>query len=280
MGAALAAGPAPFAEPGHDDRAWGTQQGWRAHASTVGASLATLFVIVASAVMANGGGAVVPGPDDPRAELTALGERVLDELPLAYQVDDAVVLPASADPGVYWSDAVSDERIVGHAVPMGARGLVEYSRLSSSPDAAAWTGDITAADRIFADVGPLWFACTTWPGEDRCSASVLMLHEDRYYFYRTGLGSSGFLDENGAMQVFAFDSIGNDGMQQLLVGGVDGTATKDVELSLADGSRVSAWTTTSLAAAGETIWWRQVSSPVDVVTAYDGRGNVVASTRP
>jgi hypothetical protein len=80
--------------------------------------------------------------------------------------------------------------------------------------------------------------------------------------------------------VFAFDSIGNDGMQQLLVGGVDGTATKDVELSLADGSRVSAWTTTSLAAAGETIWWRQVSSPVDVVTAYDGRGNVVASTRP
>jgi hypothetical protein len=276
---ALAAGPALVAGSGHDDRARGTRRGWRAHTSTVGSSLATLLVIVASAVLAQNGGIRVSAPD-PTAELTELGQRALADLPLAYQADDAVVVPSATDPSM--SYAVDLHRIVGYPVQLGAQGLVEYGRFSSSADAPAWTSQITEADRVFADVGPLWLACTAWPGQEQCSASVLMYQDGNYYFLRSGLGASGFADADGGMRVFTFDSVNDTGLAQLLIGGVargqhEGVA--DVRLTLADGSEVSAWTTTSHSPGGETIWWREVSVPVDAVTAYDGRGDVVTEVR-
>jgi len=212
--------------------------------------------------------------------LTVLARRALDELRFAYQADDAVVVPAATDPNLTWSSAVSDDRIVGQPVPLGARGLVGYGYLNSSTEAPAWIASLTREDRVFSNAGPLWFACTRWPGDDECEASILIHHDLEYYFFRSGLGSADFLEEGAPMEVFTFDSVSGTERQQLLIGGLGGTDTDKVLLTLVDGSEVTAWTDKTLAMAGETMWWSTVSLPVESVTAYDAAGEVVARARP
>ncbi len=278
MGNTLAAGPVHGVGPGRDDHAWGTQ-GWRAHAATVGSALATLAVILAGVAFAGLGSRNPVPPDDDRAVLTDLGRRAINELPLAYQAGDAVVVPAATDPAVHWTGPVSLDRIHGHAVPLGARGLVDYGAVTSSVDAPAWVDRLTSGDRVFADVGALFFACTTWPGQDACSASVLMYHDTKYYFYVSGLGSEAALDEGAPMEVFGFKSVNGTELQELLVGRLGGIAAEEVRLTMPDGTERTAWTSKGLVLDGETLWTAATSQPVRRVTAYDADGEVLATQR-
>lgn len=214
------------------------------------------------------------GSRSPGIALSERAERALIELPFAYRLGDSVVVPAATDFSVSWSGAVMHERIVGHAIPLGVRGLADYGYLSSSALAPEWTENLTAEDRVLADVGPLSFACTRWPGEEDCAASLLMQHDGNYYFFRSGIGSAGFLAEGSPMEVFTFSVLGRDGPDQLILGGLGGTDTAEVRLTLRNGATVTAWASDS-AVRGATVWWATVPSPVASIAAYDEHGRVL-----
>ena len=248
---------------------------WRERVITMGAAAATLAVILAPMVMGQVGTLRSFTPEDPRVLLTDLGRRAVEELPLAYQADDAVVVPAMTDPSMEWTGHVPTDWFQGQALPLGARGLMHYHRLSSAAKAPAWTAALSERDRVFADVGPLWFACVTWPGGDTCAPSVLMYHDLEYYFYASHFGSDDFLDKGAPMEVFGFDAIGGTEIGQVLVGGVADTEITRVRLNMADGTRRSAWTSRDLAVPGATVWWATVWDEPETATAYNRDGKVV-----
>ncbi|HJR38122.1 MAG TPA: hypothetical protein VJ819_07050 [Nocardioidaceae bacterium] len=270
MGHTLAVAAAP-----HDARAGRDVARWRERAVTFGSAAATLAVILSIATLSQSDGVRGFTPEDPTLLLTDLGRRALDELPLSYQAEDAVVVPASTDPSMEWTGRVPQEWIEGSALPLGARGLMDYDRLSSSSKAPAWTLELSDDDRVFTDVGPLWFACVTWPGGDTCSPSVLMYHDLEYFFYASHFGSTAFLDEGTPMEVFTFDAVGGTELGQVLVGGVHGTDIVKVRITMSDGEEQSAWTSNDLAVPGGTVWWTTVWEPAESATAYDRDGEVV-----
>lgn len=252
-------------------------QRWRPHVTMAAAAVATLAVMLGSTILAHADlGGRPPLPQDPRDQLTALGRRALDELPLAYLAQGAVVVPAPTDPNIRWSGAIPVARMERPAVPLGARGVIDYARFGTSPDAPAWTRDLTGADRVLTDVGPLWFACTRSPGQEGCTASLLVFHDLHYYHYKSLHGSASVLDEGTPMEVSAFDAIYGTDLQQLLVVRVAGTGVRSVLLTMVDGSQVSTFSDPDLRAAGDTLWSASVSKPVDSVTAYAAAGDVIA----
>ncbi len=254
---------------------------WRERVTIAAAAAATLAVIAGPPLAASISGAHGFGENDPPAStLTERAEKALAELPFAYRLGESVIVPAATDFSVNWSGTVVRERIVGQAIPLGFRGVTDYGYLSSSALAPDWTAELTAEDRVLADVGPLTFACTRWPGVEGCEASLLMQHEGEYYFFRSGIGSADFLEEGAPMEMFTFDVLGPNGTRQLVLGGLGGTETKEVQLTLRDGSTVAAWASRGVAVEGATIWWTSVSSPVESVSAYDGRGDVVQRLGP
>ena len=244
---------------------------------TVAAAAALTLAVVAGPEIATGIGALprVTTHDDPRAELTDLGRRALDGLPFAYQLDRDVVVPAETDPTVSWLTPVPRERIEGFAIPLGVRGLAPYGYLGSSDLAPGWAREIDQDDRVLSDVGPLSFACTRWPGEDECSAALLIEHGEEYFYLRSGLGSETFLDEGAPMEVFVFDALDGPHRAQLVLGGLDGTVTERVVLTMETGAEVVAWTSSDVAVADETIWWALVPRPVLTATAYGPDGAVL-----
>lgn len=244
---------------------------------TVAAAAALTLAVVAGPEIATGIGALprATSRDDPRAELTDLGRRALDGLPFAYQLDRDVVVPAETDPTVSWLTPVPRERIEGFAIPLGVRGLAPYGYLGSSDLTPGWAREIDQDDRVLADVGPLSFACTRWPGEDECSAALLIEHGEEYFYLRSGLGSETFLDEGAPMEVFVFDALDGPYRAQLVLGGLDGTRTEKVVLTMETGAEVVAWTSRDVAIAGETIWWALVPRPVLTATAYGPDGAVL-----
>ncbi|HET6625441.1 MAG TPA: hypothetical protein VFG63_03545 [Nocardioidaceae bacterium] len=254
----------------------GEVHGWRTHLTPAAAALATLAVIVAGAAFADLRVRVsAPVPEEPKIELTELGLRALNELPLAYTAGDLVVVPSGTGPSRRWVGEVPVERIVGPAIPIGTRGLSSYGIDGTSAEAPEWVRELTPRDRVYADVGALFFACTAVPGEDLCRPSLLSHHDTTYYAYGPGLGPPR-IEVGEPMQVFTFDTFDGTERQQLLVGRLAGTDAEQVLVRMQDGSHVSAWATSGLGVPGETVWWATVSRPVASVAVHDAAGDVLA----
>lgn len=246
------------------------------------AVLATLAAILAPAVA----GTVLGGagrPDGPRPDpvllLTERAQRALTELPYAYQVGRAVIVPVTVGDQVHWGGEVTQDRIEGMALPLGARGLVDYGQVAP-PHLGASASGLGVEDSVLADMGPLFFACTRWPGEDDCSAALLLQHDEGYYFHRSGLGSDRFLQPGAPMEMLVFEVLASGGVERLVLGGVHGTTVEDVQLVLGHRRKVSAWTSTDHAIPGATVWWATVEELPVRVEARDGSGSLVAELGP
>lgn len=260
-------------EPASSEPASGHRRGpWVELASAV----ATLTVILAGTSIFGGGGGGLPLPEE-ETRLTELGRRALHQLPLAYEADSIVVVPAATDPSVEWTGVVPEAWVEEQALPLGTSGLLEYEQLSSSAKAPEWTTRLAASDRVFTDVGPLWFACVNWPGSDECTPSLLMWHDVNFYPFATPVGSQSFLDEGSGMETVTFRANGATELRYLSIGGVHGTDIAKVEVTTADETPARAWVSRNVVRAGTTVWWATSSAPAESVTAYDRDGEPVGS---
>lgn len=225
-------------------------------------ALATMLVVVVPY-------AVSGGPNDPTAptevQLPAGAQRVLDEVPAAFETDGLVVVPAGADPGVAWAGEVGRERVDGEVVELGVRGIVELGYLPSSGEVPAWAVGLVAGDRVRSDTGPLAFACTRWPGASRCSGSLLARVGRSHYLVRSGLDIPE--DDRAVLRFDVLDL----GVPARLTLGVMRPGAVRVELEGARG-QVPARTSETGAVAGRTLWWAVSDEAPQVLESFDASG--------
>ena len=238
------------------------------------AVVSTLAVIVGPLLVAAIGlhGRFAP-PDGRHDPLTPNAERVLLEVPGAYRTGDLVVVPAGTDPDVLWSQTMTTGRVEGPRVGLGVHGLAAYGYLPSLGQAPAWLRDLGPQDRVFTDVGPLWFACTEWPGADGCTGTLLIRHGRDTFIFRSGLS----LAKTPGQVVFTFAALDTGLPTELVLGGAPSRAAAViVTVGGSAGDRVIRARTARYGAGGRsTLWWASVTGPVTAVTLLDARGLVL-----
>jgi hypothetical protein len=159
------------------------------------AALATLLVMAGPAVVRGlAGFGDDPGP--PQLSPTAL--RVLAEVPGAMRSGGLVVVPAAGDPYRSWDDPLATSRLTAPTA-LGVVGLVEYVTLPVQGDAPVLLSAITAADRVYSDVGPLWTGCVRAPGERRCGGALLFRQEGAWFVLRSGLDQDSLVELPGML---------------------------------------------------------------------------------
>lgn len=238
----------------------------------VAAVLATLAVIAGPGIVAALGlvTGFVPGTDEP--PLTKNAQRVLDEVPAAYETGGMVVVPAVNDPNVVWIGAITDAAIDGAVVELGVSGLVGYGSLPTRGTPPGWMSELTPEDAVFSDVGSLYFACTPSLAADTCHGSVLVQHRGRWIVWKAGLGKPG-----NASSVTRVSVVGSGGDADVWLGWMPSRAStawatvvgnqyiRDVPTRLSEAASVG----------GGTMWWVRSSEPVSAVTFRDRQGRVL-----
>jgi hypothetical protein len=238
----------------------------------VAAVVATLAVIAGPGIVAALGlvSGIAPGIVEP--PLTTNAQRVLDEVPSAYETGGMVVVPAVNDPNVVWIGAVTDDGIDGAVVDLGVNGLVAYGSLPRRGTPPAWMSELTPEDAVFSDVGSLYFACTPSLAADSCHGSVLVLHQGRWHVWKAGLGKPG-----STGQVTRLGVLGSGGDADVWLGWMPPRAA--TVWATVVGNQyirdVPARATEQGAVGGGAMWWVRSSEPVSAVTFRDRRGRVL-----
>ncbi len=232
------------------------------------AAAATLAVIAGPVIAAALGFVERVDPDD-GGTLTSLAQRVLEEVPGAFETSGLVVVPAATDPGVAWTGIVTSDRVDGAPVDLGVSGLAEYGYLPSSGTAPAWLSQVAPTDRVFSDVGTLSFACMRWPGAERCTGTLLMEYAGGLHVFRSGLSVGESPD-----QIRTFRALDAGLPTELVLGAMPSGAVAAMVLT-SDDREVRARTSDPGAVAGETLWWLSVTEPVRTVTFFDAKYRVL-----
>lgn len=253
------------------DRAGSVPREARERLVVVAAVLATLAVIAGPGIVAALGlvTGVVPGIDEP--PLTENAQRVIDEVPSAYETGGMVVVPAVNDPHVVWMGAISPAAVDG-VVDLGVSGLVGYGSLPTRGTPPSWMSALTAEDAVFSDVGTLHFACTPSLAADSCHGSVLVQHRGRWYVWKAGLGRPGSTDAVTRLSV-----VGSGGDTEVWLGWMPPGASTVWATVVGNQYIRDVPTRTSEPGSigGGTMWWVRSSEPVSAVTFRDRRGRVI-----
>lgn len=257
----------------HDfDHAGSAAHDGRQRLVVVAAVVATLAIIAGPGIVAALGlvSGLVPGIDEP--PLTENAQRVLDEVPSAYETGGMVVVPAVNDPNVVWIGAIGAEGIDGAVVDLDVSGLVPYGSLPTRGTPTDWMSELTPEDRVFSDVGSLHFACTPSLAADTCHGAVLVQHLGRWHVYKAGLGAPG-----SAAAVTKISVLGSGGEADVWLGWMPPRAStvwatvvgnqyiRDVPARTSEPGRVG----------GASMWWVRSTEPVSAVTFRDHRGRVL-----
>lgn len=235
----------------------------------VAAALATLAIVAGPAVAGTLGlGARFAKVDEP--VLTAAAQRVLAEIPGAYEIDGLVVVPADTDSTRDWEALPEPSGIDGPLVELDVHGLVEYAALPVDGEAPIWLSTLNAGDRIYSDVGPLYYACTRVPGARRCTDTLLMEQDGRLLVHRANLP----IGRIGEVPV-RVSAVDPSGPVQLLIGNAP-PSTSTVVVRLAGQDR-KLWAATHRPGHGRrvTLWWVSVPAPVVEVRFLDEQGRDV-----
>lgn len=257
--------------PDHQDDPGPLLRDARERLVVVAAVLATLGVIALPGVLgalATVGGT---GPVVEEQRLSPNAERVLDELPDAYAAGAAVVVPAETDPHVVWIGPVAAGSVDGDFVGIDVRGLVPFGTLPTRGATPEWRSDVEPEDRVFSDVGPLYFACTPATSGDGCRGSVLMQQAGRWHVLGPSAGAP------GQGSVTRLNVLAGGGAAGLWFGWmpdeaatawatvVGQTSIRDVPVQAAE----------TKAGGGARMWWVRSSDPVSAVSFRAAGGQVV-----
>ncbi len=260
-----------FAVADPQDRPGPLPRGARERLVVVAAVLATLGVIAAPGLLGLLGAVdrAVPTVEEQRVSPNA--QRVLDELPDAYTAGSAVVVPAETDPHVVWIGAVPSSRIDGFVLDLDARGLVPFGTLPTRGTTPGWRAQVEPEDRVFSDVGPLYFACTPATSGEGCRGSVLMQHAGSWHILGAVAGAP------GQGSVTRVNVLAGGGTAGLWLGWmpadaatgwatvVGQTTIRDVPVQLAETG----------AGGGARMWWVRSPDPVSAVSFRDADGRVL-----
>lgn len=254
--------------PDHQDRSGPLFRDARERLVVVAAVLATLGVIALPGVLGALGstGGTIPLVEE--QQLSPNAERVLDELPDAYAAGSAVVVPARTDPHVVWIGPVAEGSVDGDFVGIDVRGLVPFGTLPTRGTTPEWRSAIEPEDRVFSDVGPLYFACTPATSGDGCRGSVLMQHDGRWHVLGPSAGAPG---QGSATRLNVLAGGGVAGLWFGWMPDEAATAWATVvgQVSIRD---VPVQVVETLAVGGARMWWLRSSEPVSAVSfrASDG----------
>lgn len=240
--------------------------------SILAAVVVSTLLVVAGPILAAEFGGGIQGVYVERTNLTETAQRVLAEMPGAYEADGMVVVPADQDPFVAWAEPLRSDRVVGEVVDLGVRGITEYGSLPSYGELPRWLGDVTSADRVFSDVGNLSFACTSFPGATDCTGTLLIDRAGDQQIFRAGLGSPETPDP-----VMHFTGYGAGVEHDIYIGWLPpGASTVWATVVGNQYIRdVPARTSGVGVVAGQTVWWLYSSEPVSAVSFHDDRGEVL-----
>lgn len=236
------------------------------------AVLATLAVIAGPGVLAAFGLLEGRAPVIEEPRLSENAQRVLEVLPGAYELAGAVIVPAIADPDVAWNEPVARGSMDGMIIDLGVRGLVEFGTQKTRATTPLWRSRVRSADRVFSDVGPLFFACVPSRSGDRCAGSVLMQPDGRWHALGEGAGPPG---RGSVTRLTVLGSAGEAGLWLGWMPPDAATAWATVvgQLSIRE---VPVRTEETMAAGGARVWWLRSSEPVSAVSFRDARGNDLA----
>jgi hypothetical protein len=240
--------------------------------SVIAAAVLATLLVVAGPRLADEWGGRLSGTLVPETPLTEAAQRVLAEMPEAFQAGGLVVVPAASDPYVAWVQPVAEDRVVGDVVALDVHGLAGYGYLPAAGGTPTWLDAVTPADGVHSDVGPLSFACTSWPGTKRCTGTLLTEHAGRRHIFRAGLGSPESPDP-----VIGLRGFGAGGMLDVYVGWMPPGASTVWATVVGDQyvRDVPGRSSRPGAVGGQTVWWLRSEEPVSAVSFLDPDGEVV-----
>jgi len=251
----------------------------------VGAAAAVLAVVVGGWLVTAGlrDDAAPPRPAKPDSTkvLNAYERRVLSEVPGSYAVRGEVVVPAPVDPQGTWSIAHEVDGFTGRLAPLGWHSLWPLSEgLVASTVETPQFMHRPPPDRtdVYQDSGPMYVGCRR-VSDARCGLFFVVGNRDVGWFTGVRLGDQNFLVPGKPMELIPGGTLENNRLQPTVVGGMHGTSTTRVVLTLRDGTTARAVVDAGRVSRGDTIFWALVESQPIRATAYDGDGHVVEDHR-
>jgi hypothetical protein len=247
----------------------------------VGAAAAVLAVVVGGWLVTDDlrKDASPPRPAKPDSTkvLSAYERRVLAEVPGAYAVGGQVVVPAPIDPEGTWSLAHRVDAFTGRLAPLGWHSM-SWLTDGLVPSTVARPAFMHAPPPehtdVYQDSGPMRVGCR--PVSDaRCGLFYVLGNRDIGWFTGYRLGDADFLRTGRPMELIPGGTLENNRFQPTVVGGMHGTTTTQVVLTLKDGTTANATVDSGKISTGDTIFWAVVDSPPVRATASDGAGRVV-----
>ena len=224
-----------------------------------------------------------PSPVHPNGltSLNSYERRVLAEAPGAYAVHGEVVVRTPPDPAANVFIASKVQRFAGRVAPLGWHGMWDLndgplSTTAELPDFMRKDSPPPLPDhtQVWEDTGPLWIACLPRP-DGPCVTETLFGNRSTGWYNGDRVGDDNFLRPGTPIEVRPSRTLENHRNQSTLIGGMHGTTTTRVVLTLQDGSTTEATIDRGRIAKGATLFWALTGSQTVRVTAYDATGNLV-----
>lgn len=213
------------------------------------------------------------GPDH-RPALSTYEKRVLREVPGSYAVGGTVVVPGPIDPEHVQNLGFEVSGFTGRLAPLGWHGLSEFPMYSTVRYPDFMLRPAPEGTQMYADMGPMRIGCLQ-RSEPHCDLVLVVGERRTGWFSFATVGTDEFLTPGSQMELFPGGSFDGRVHRPTVIGGFRGTRATDVELTLEDGSRVSATVDSGLVSPGDTIFWARTQSPPVRATAYDAAGRLV-----
>ncbi len=223
--------------------------------------------------------AIPPQPVKPghTKVLSSYEHRVLEGVPGAFGVAGEVVIPAPIDPKAPANIARQVEGFTGRLAPLGWHAMTPLSDgpISSTVVTPQFMHQAPpATSDVYQDSGPMHLGCRRVTGA-RCGLFYVL--GSRTGGWQTGnrLGDEDFLRPGAPMELILGGTLEDHRFEPTIVGGMHGTTTTRVQLTLRDGSTADATVDSGRIARGATVFWARLDSPAVRATAYDTSGQVV-----
>jgi hypothetical protein len=127
---------------------------------------------------------------------------------------------------------------------------------------------------VYQDSGPMHLGCR--PVSDaRCGLFYVLGNATMGWQTGNRLGDEDFLKPGAPMQLIPGGTLEDQRLEPTVVGGLHGTTTTRVELTLRDGSTADATVDSGRISRGDTLFWARLDSAPVKATAYDKDGRVV-----
>lgn len=166
----------------------------------------------------------------------------------------------------------------GRLAPLGWHSLTPasdvplFDRLAGP--AFMRSGEMPERTQVYQDSGPMRIGCRRAPGVS-CGLFLVVGSDSVGWFTGDRLGDDAFLQPGEPMQLVPGSTLENGRLQPTVIGGMHGTATARVVITLEDGSEREATVDRGRIARGATVFWGLFEDQPVRATAYDAAGEVV-----